>query len=491
MPEGLNMPKCSLFCSVLAISAGAVLAQEFRPVIPRAWDDAAVANYELPLARADRSPRYPNAAEYYAMPVREVYRTYPFYSPDKEPPGYFESLLQKEPEILFDASKLKTKEDWIRAGELVFDSPIVRVNADPAVRQIYLRHSVEAPPTEPARDGVIPGWYYIVPKKGVVQLGFGACSECHTRRMSDGSFAKGAQSNFAMSQGLAWRNTHPGPPTRMLRQVQAWEFAPWSTDQEDWARVTGDDLVRYFLRIPPGVQNREGASLRHPAKIPALYDLDKIRYMDATGLGRNRDIGDMMRYAIVNQGMISFARFGDYEPKPRPQAGNTRYSDEQLYALSLYLYSLKPPKNPNVVTAETKRGEVIFARQGCAGCHPAPLYTNNKLAPAPGFEVPEALRKTEAILDVSVGTDSGLALETRRGTGFYKVPSLRGVWMRSAFGHEGSAASIEEWLDPARLRDDYEPKGFHAGPGPIRGHEFGMRLTPADRAALISFLKTL
>jgi len=108
-----------------------------------------------------------------------------------------------------------------------------------------------------------------------------------------------------------------------------------------------------------------------------------------------------------------------------------------------------------------------------------------------GFTVPDALRKTDAILDVSVGTDPGLALETRRGTGFYKVPSLRGVWMRSALGHEGQAYSIDELFDPARLKEDYVPKGFHLGPGPIQGHEFGLKLPLADREALVAFLKTL
>jgi hypothetical protein len=94
-------------------------------------------------------------------------------------------------------------------------------------------------------------------------------------------------------------------------------------------------------------------------------------------------------------------------------------------------------------------------------------------------------------MDVSVGTDPGLATRTRRGTGFYKVPSLRGVWYRNAFGHSGQAASLEEWLDLARLGDDYVPKGFHLGPGSIKGHEFGLRLVPDDREALIAFLKTL
>jgi hypothetical protein len=103
----------------------------------------------------------------------------------------------------------------------------------------------------------------------------------------------------------------------------------------------------------------------------------------------------------------------------------------------------------------------------------------------------EELRNTDDILNVTVGADPTLATKTRRGTGFYKVPSLRGVWYRNAFGHNGQADSLEEWFDPARLRDDYVPKGFHLGPGAIKGHEFGLGLPPDDREALVAFLKTL
>ena len=94
-------------------------------------------------------------------------------------------------------------------------------------------------------------------------------------------------------------------------------------------------------------------------------------------------------------------------------------------------------------------------------------------------------------MDASVGTDPTLTTRTRRGTGFYKVPSLRGVWYRNAFGHNGQAETLEEWFDPSRRREDYVPKGFHLGPGAIRGHEFGLKLSPDDRQALIAFLKTL
>jgi sugar phosphate isomerase/epimerase len=49
-------------------------------------------------------------------------------------------------------------------------------------------------------------------------------------------------------------------------------------------------------------------------------------------------------------------------------------------------------------------------------------------------------------------------------------------------------AGLEEWFDPARLKYDYVPKGFHTGPGPIKGPEFGLKLAPDDRQGLIVLL---
>jgi hypothetical protein len=231
-----------------------------------------------------------------------------------------------------------------------------------------------------------------------------------------------------------------------------------------------------------------------PAKVPDLIGVQDRRYLDATGLVRHRDIGDLMRYAALNQTADEMARYRDFVPreavpfilgKPPADPGNLdtgRYSDEQLYALALYIYSLKPPPNPNAFDALAARGQQIFAREGCAGCHMPPLYTSNTLTPALGFT------------NLSVGTDPGLALKTRRGTGYYKVPSLKGVWRRGPFEHSGSVATLEDWFDPNRLNDDYVPtgfKGFGVKTRPVKGHQFGLQLPPDDKKALIAFLKTL
>src|ERR1022692_3809018 len=93
-----------------------------------------------------------------------------------------------------------------------------------------------------------------------------------------------------------------------------------------------------------------------------------------------------------------------------------------------------------------------------------------------------------------VGTDPTLAMQTRRGTGYYKVPSLRGVWYRGPFEHNGSVATLEDWFEPARLRADYVPtgyKGFDGAARSVQGQRFGLNLSLRDKLALIAFLKTL
>ena len=171
-----------------------------------------------------------------------------------------------------------------------------------------------------------------------------------------------------------------------------------------------------------------------------------------------------------------------------------RLSDEALYAPSLYIYSLQPPVNPNPFDAKAEVGEKLFSREGCVRCHTPPLYTNNKLTLAQGFQPPADVPSALDILSVSVGTDPNLARMTRKGTGYYKVPSLKGGWYRGHYLHDGAVASLEEMFDPGRLTDTHVPGGWrplgsqtHA----IQGHEFGLRLTPGEREQLIAFLRTL
>ena len=196
-----------------------------------------------------------------------------------------------------------------------------------------------------------------------------------------------------------------------------------------------EEILSAYEAIPPGVSDRLHTNLFFASKLPDLIGVSDRRYLDHTGFVRHREIGDLMRYVALVQGMDLFDRFGDYMfaralPDPSTQR---RYSDEQLYALALYVYSLKPPPNPNKFDALAARGQKVFEQQKCGACHTPPLYTNNKLTPVEGFVPPEEHFVNLSIEPRSIGTDPNAALRSRKGTGYYKVPSLKGVWYRGPF----------------------------------------------------------
>jgi hypothetical protein len=272
---------------------------------------------------------------------------------------------------------------------------------------------------------------------------------------------------------------------------------PWRKDDinerfKTLADADGRALGAAFLRS--GGLPRWNGSLYYPAKMPDLIGIKDRKYIDHTATHLHRGIGDLMRYAAL----VSFADLADFGPyhmlSPETGRSQARLPDAALYALALYIYQLKPPPNPNPFDERAKAGERIFSREGCVMCHTPPFYTNNKLTLAEGFTPPKDVPKTLDIMPISVGTDPGLALQTRKGTGYYKVPSLKGIWYRGHYLHDGSVASLEEMFDPDRLKETHKPGGW-TPPGremrAIKGHEFGLRLSIEERAELIAFLRTL
>jgi hypothetical protein len=337
---------------------------------------------------------------------------------------------------------------------------------------------------------------------------------CHTRVMPDGSIVKGAQGNFPFDRALARDVATQSFPATVVRSFVTRRFerllyaTPWLKPDAypGIENLSWQDVVARHAAIPPGVLARHGTSPLIPAKVPDLIGIQERRYLDATGLARHREIGDLMRYATMNQDTDTFARYRDFVPSEavpiivgkRPEdprkLESGRFGDEQLYALALYIYNLKPPLNPNQFDAAAARGKKIFDREGCGGCHAPPAYTNNMLTLALGFKPPPDHGQKYQILNVSVGTNPDLALKTRRGTGYYKVPSLRGLWYRGPLEHSGSVATLEDWFDPARLKDDYVPtgfKGYEVKTRAVKGHEYGLWLPGDDKRALIAFLRTL
>jgi mono/diheme cytochrome c family protein len=480
----------------LVIAFAFVLA--FAVDIPRTWEKAAVDTLELPLANPEFSPIHIDETDYYRIPERVIYKSYPVYAPGREPSGYMDRLKTVEPEVAFDPSALRTQQQWLSAGEIVFNTPTTFHPLFFTAKDLQDPTFFKETGMPVAKDGTIPFARWVVRRKGVVELGSMSCATCHTRVLKDGTVVPGAQGNNPNDyEGalLLQASARVIGGDKMLDQVHhfARQFTlPWLPD--DINQLAGsmslDQLIAAGKAIPPGVTARANTSILLPPQIPDLIGVHERRFLDHTGLVRHRNIGDLMRYISLAQDVSSADRYGtaataDSAPPP------VRYSDSQLYALALYLYSLRSPSNPNHFDASAARGRLLFAKLECARCHTPPLYTNNQLVPVEGFEVPAG---TPDIVPARIGVDPRYTLDTHKGTGYYKVPSLKGVWYRGPFGHNGSAATLEDWFDPARIDPGYVPTGFKGYDGKTRsipGHPFGLQLSPSERADLIAFLKTL
>jgi hypothetical protein len=62
------------------------------------------------------------------------------------------------------------------------------------------------------------------------------------------------------------------------------------------------------------------------------------------------------------------------------------------------------------------------------------------------------------------------------------------------FPHDGFCATLEDWFDSHRLKDDNVPTGFKGYPverHAVPGHGFGLELSADDKKALLAFLRTL
>ncbi len=481
-------------------------------VVPKLWDEKELATWATPVAGLGVPPSFYSEKEYYAALIDNL-RTYPVYHPDREPPGYRDWLRSQGPRPIIEPEKLKTKADWIEAGRRVFeelDTEVMRTD-DPIVIAYFddpVAIDAHRDKTHDLIDknGVLLDFRWVVDRDGTLKIGVSSCAGCHTRLMPDGSLLRGAPCNFDLADSPAadvlLASLYPAPPLSEGEKFYQMYGVPWRADDVHAKFKTMTDAeVNDFDDLetgePPGTTfDRFNGSPLFTTRMADLIGVKDRRYLDTTGTHANRGPEDIARYGIL----VEFADNGAFGPhKMTPelvQRLHTRPPDEAMYALGLYIYSLEPPKSPHPYDEQAKRGQKIFEAEGCTECHTPPIYTNNKLIPVPGFEPPTDDPATER-LHIStrrVGTDPGLALRTRKGTGYYKVPSLRGLWYRGLYEHSGSVSSLEDWFDPKRLRDDYVPTGWK-GPGvktrAVPGHPFGHDLTTEDKRALIAFLKTL
>jgi mono/diheme cytochrome c family protein len=179
----------------------------------------------------------------------------------------------------------------------------------------------------------------------------------------------------------------------------------------------------------------------NPAAIP---DLRPIRYQT-----------HLQRAATVKNGLIALAI--RTETLIITSLGETVRPPRKLsFALALFLWRL-PNASLRPTDDHSEVGQRSF-EQRCASCHRPPNYSGPPVA-----------------LEL-IGTDPLVGASSERGTGGYRVPSLRNVGDRSPLFASGSVRDLDELLDPQRA---------------AAGHPFGFDLESGQRADLLRFLETL
>ncbi len=146
----------------------------------------------------------------------------------------------------------------------------------------------------------------------------------------------------------------------------------------------------------------------------------------------------------------------------------------EMYVLSLY--SGDSPwdvaEHDGTVTPELREGHELFVNKAqCAGCHPPPLYTDNRFHR----------------LGLIASHDEGRGRVDPAQTGAFATPTLRGAAARSSFFHDASAASLDAAIDWHLAGGT----GQGADPSIVDPALHKVTLTPVERAKLGAFVRAL
>jgi hypothetical protein len=348
---------------------------------------------------------------------------------------------------LWDGKRPTTMAGWVALGREVFFGYPLRV-------EIFMNWALEHPDVgervgvRAASDGTYPGVRIFTDIQGKTALGI-TCAICHASIDEHGRTTVG-QARRVFDYG-ALRNAYHAQTGVRVDAELARRMKSWGPGRAD---VTEDDD-------------------EDPVAIPDLWGL-----RDQTALTQAGTIHHVGPTALAIRQETQLLTSNHQRVRP-PR--------ELAYALALYVYSLAPearvlnalsaPGAPGAKAGTAAsmgpvaRGRALFASEGCTTCHSNAAFGG---PPVPAERI---------------GTDRALAYGGARGTGTYRPPALLRVAAAAPYFHQGAVPTLEDVLSPARLEPTYA--GSPVGKGAVAGHVFGTDLPAADRAALVSYMRTL
>jgi mono/diheme cytochrome c family protein len=316
----------------------------------------------------------------------------------------------------------RTDAEWIELGRRVwFEYPFVRSDTLLAVARAGRLEPLGVATWDERYVGV----RVFLDEDGTVGLG-PTCALCHASVAADGPSA--VLSNRWLDLG----------GMRLLAQQGA--VADEASSELDSSSVT---QLEHLL---PGRSDPLDDGRFTPYAFPDLGGIADIPYLHHTANWVNASISTL----AIRVETVYTTGAGQRARIPRALA----------WAVAMYLRSLPPP-TPSVPAdaAALAQGRAVFEAAGCSACHVPPLYTSERL-----------------VAIEEVGTDPAAGRSAARGTGYYRIPSLRGVGRKAPYLHHGGVRTLEALLDPART----EP-----------GHRYGLELDEGQRTALLAFLRAI
>jgi CxxC motif-containing protein (DUF1111 family) len=157
------------------------------------------------------------------------------------------------------------------------------------------------------------------------------------------------------------------------------------------------------------------------------------------------------------------------DPAPEPEIGA-----RSLELTDAFVRLLAPPA-PLKQSREARRGRDLLAQVGCTGCHVPTLRTGDN--PIPALSHKEVAAYTDLLLHDMGPQLADICFGLAKPSEFRTEP-LMGMRLATQFLHDGRAKTPEQAIE------------MHGGEG-MRSRDLFEALRPADRAALLAFLKTL
>ncbi len=257
--------------------------------------------------------------------------------------------------------------------------------------------------------------------------------------------------------------------------------------------------------------------------IPAWWHLRRKQTIYHLGLADSRSVRTLMPFLLI----------------PGNSAEYIKRRESDFSDIHAYLQSLKPPRYPFPIDrARAKEGEALF-RRNCARCHgtygtdgqyPNRLVATDVVGTDTTLARAFAPEGVEHYLGSWFARERGPSGERFHGLGGagYQAPPLDGIWASAPYFHNGAVPTLEGVLD-SRIRpriftrsylgreEDYDQTGvglrYEELAGPLSaespayrrrqiydttqpgrgnaGHRFGDDLSPAQRTAIIEYMKSL